>query len=62
MAPRSSTRSRGRPGARRVAGSFASLALASALLAACSSDSGTTELTWYINPDAGGQAAIAENC
>src|SRR6476660_492294 len=62
MAPRSSTRSRGRPGARRVAGSFASLALASALLAACSSDSGTTELTWYINPDTGGQAAIAEKC
>ena len=62
MAPRSSTRSRGRPGARRVAGSFASLALASALLAACSSDSGTPELTWYINPDAGGQDAVAEKC
>jgi len=36
---------------------------ASALLAACSSDEGgTPELVWYINPDAGGQAKVAENC
>ena len=36
---------------------------ASGLLAACSAGatSGDT-LTWYINPDAGGQAQVAENC
>ncbi len=62
MAPRSSTRSRGRPRARRVAGSLACLALASSLLAACSGDSGKPELVWYTNPDAGGQAAVAEKC
>jgi multiple sugar transport system substrate-binding protein len=36
--------------------------IASTALAACSSDSGKTELTWYINPDAGGQAKVAANC
>ncbi|MGF9754387.1 extracellular solute-binding protein [Microvirga sp. 0TCS3.31] len=62
MAARSSTRQRGRPRSRRIAGSVATLALASSLLAACGGDSGPPELTWYINPDAGGQAAVAENC
>ena len=62
MAPRSSTRSRGRPRSRRITGSVATLALASSLLAACSGDSGKPELVWYINPDAGGQAAVAEKC
>ena len=39
------------------------LASVCSLLAACgSSDSGTTTLIWYINPDAGGQAKVAENC
>ena len=34
-----------------------------AILAGCSSDdSGKPELIWYINPDAGGQDAVAENC
>ena len=48
---------------RKGAGSLAALALASGLLAACSGDSdGKAELTWYINPDSGGQAAIAEDC
>ncbi|RYE75424.1 MAG: extracellular solute-binding protein, partial [Myxococcales bacterium] len=46
---------------RRVATASA-LLLASGLLAACGSDSGKTTLTWYINPDSGGQAAIAEKC
>ena len=52
-----------RPTRKRVA-AFAALTLASGLLAACSAsgDSGTPKLVWYINPDAGGQAAIAENC
>ena len=47
---------------RRLAASTA-LLLASGLLAACAagSSSGDT-LTWYINPDAGGQAKVAENC
>ncbi|MBZ5741313.1 extracellular solute-binding protein [Nocardioides mangrovi] len=36
----------------------------SGLLAACSAsaDSGKTQLTWYINPDSGGQAKVAANC
>jgi multiple sugar transport system substrate-binding protein len=41
------------------------LAVASGVLAACGSDdssSGAPELVWYINPDAGGQDKIAENC
>lgn len=33
------------------------------MLAGCASDdSGPTELMWYINPDNGGQAALAEKC
>ena len=57
------SRQRGRPRARRGALSLAVLTLTSGLLAACSGDSdGKTELTWYINPDIGGQAAVAENC
>ena len=60
MSSGSSTRQRGRP--RRIASSVATLALASSLLAACGGDGGTPELIWYINPDAGGQAAIAEDC
>jgi multiple sugar transport system substrate-binding protein len=39
------------------------LALSSGLLAACGGDGdGKAELVWYINPDSGGQAAIAEDC
>ena len=47
---------------RRLAASTA-LMLASGLLAACAAgaSSGDT-LTWYINPDAGGQEKVAENC
>jgi multiple sugar transport system substrate-binding protein len=40
----------------------AALAVAGGLLTACGSDSDTPELTWYINPDNGGQAAVAEAC
>jgi multiple sugar transport system substrate-binding protein len=32
------------------------------MLAACGGDSSTPELIWYINPDAGGQDAVAANC
>ena len=47
---------------RNLAASVA-LMIGSGLLAGCSAgaSSGDT-LTWYINPDAGGQAAVAENC
>jgi multiple sugar transport system substrate-binding protein len=41
---------------------LAALALASGLLSACGGDSGPPELTWYINPDSGGQDAVAEKC
>jgi multiple sugar transport system substrate-binding protein len=46
-------------------GLAASMALmtASGLLAACSAGASSGDvLTWYINPDAGGQAKVAENC
>ena len=33
-----------------------------AAVAACSADSGPPTLTWYINPDAGGQQHLAEVC
>lgn len=36
--------------------------LAAAALAGCSSESSTPELMWYINPDDGGQAEIAQRC
>ncbi|MDO9496926.1 MAG: extracellular solute-binding protein, partial [Nocardioides sp.] len=59
-------RGRGGDGRRRRRGLAvaASLALASGLLAACSSedDTGVPELVWYVNPDAGGQAAVAASC
>lgn len=37
-------------------------ALAASLLSACGSDGGTPTLTWYVNPDNGGQATRAEQC
>ena len=39
------------------------LTLTCGILAGCSGDdSGKPELVWYINPDSGGQDAVAENC
>lgn len=56
--PRSGRRRRGRG----TAGA-AALLVAAGTLAACGSDGGgASSLTWYINPDAGGQAEIAERC
>jgi multiple sugar transport system substrate-binding protein len=46
---------------RRLAGSLAAMATAAGVLTACGSN-GTTTLVWYINPDTGGQAAIAGRC
>jgi len=40
----------------------AALATVAGVLAACGSSSGKTNLVWYINPDAGGQAKVAANC
>lgn len=57
------TRPRVRPGrpARKLLATSAALALSSTLLAGCGS-SGKTVLNWYVNPDNGGQAAVAKNC
>ncbi len=51
MTTRSTTRTRGRPRARRIGWSVAALALASSLLTACGGDSGKASLNWYVNPD-----------
>jgi multiple sugar transport system substrate-binding protein len=52
----------GRSGTRRrIAGSLAALATAAGVLTACGSG-GKPTLVWYINPDTGGQAAIAKRC
>ncbi len=45
----------------RITVTLLTLSLAAAL-GACASESGPPALTWYINPDAGGQEAIAELC
>src|SRR4051794_38034220 len=37
-------------------------ALSAGLLTACGGSSGPPTLTWYINPDSGGQAALAKKC
>jgi multiple sugar transport system substrate-binding protein len=47
---------------RRVCATFAALATAAGVLTACGGNSGKTTLVWYINPDTGGQAAIAKTC
>ena len=59
--PRDGYRPRYRRGTART-GAAVVLALAATLLAGCSAEQGPPTLTWYINPDAGGQAAIAKNC
>src|SRR5215218_6670227 len=50
-------------GRRRALGSAAAAAVLASTLAACGGDSGAANaLTWYINPDSGGQAEIAKRC
>ncbi len=51
-----------RSGGRRPIVGLTAAALAVAALAGCSADEGTPTLTWYINPDNGGQAAFAQKC
>jgi multiple sugar transport system substrate-binding protein len=53
---------RRRRGSGRVWALAAAGLLASSALTACSAASGRTQLVWYINPDSGGQAAVAKNC
>lgn len=55
---------RGRRPVSRGLAAAAALTMFSGLLAACSANagSGPPELVWYTNPDAGGQAKVAENC
>jgi len=53
-------RRRTRPG--RTTAALAALALAAPLVACSGGDDGPPVLTWYTNPDAGGQAAIAARC
>ncbi|MDF1605388.1 extracellular solute-binding protein [Nocardioides sp. YIM 152315] len=51
------------PRVRRGLAAASALVSATGLLAACSADAGSTDtLIWYTNPDAGGQAKVAENC
>ena len=48
---------------RHLLAASAALMTASGLLAACSAGAASGDvLTWYINPDAGGQEKVAENC
>ena len=49
---------------RRASSAAAALVAASGLLVGCSSDTSSAGVTlnWYINPDSGGQAKVAENC
>ncbi|KRF36756.1 extracellular solute-binding protein [Nocardioides sp. Soil805] len=57
------SRRRSRRRAPRQAAALAAALACTASLAACSGDGGgKPELIWYINPDSGGQAAIAEAC
>jgi multiple sugar transport system substrate-binding protein len=52
-----------RRSSRRGVASAAALLLTAGALAACGSDDGgASTLTWYTNPDAGGQAEIAGRC
>ena len=48
---------------RHLLAASAALMTASGLLAACSAGAASGDvLTWYINPDSGGQEKVAENC
>lgn len=62
MAEPAPTRRAGGVSRRRILATGLALATATTVLAACGSDSGPPELVWYINPDSGGQDAVAKNC
>lgn len=48
--------------AKRGLAGLAALTLSASFLAACGGESGPPKLTWYINPDNGGQGRLAESC
>ncbi|MCC9192331.1 extracellular solute-binding protein [Arthrobacter sp. zg-Y916] len=53
----------GRARRKKFAAAGFAAAVAATVLAGCSSDAGATPtLTWYINPDDGGQAELAKRC
>ena len=56
------TRPRRRGPAARLLAAGAVLVLGASLAGCGSADGGTPELTWYINPDNGGQERIAQEC
>jgi multiple sugar transport system substrate-binding protein len=58
----SASRSRGEPQRRRALGLALAAVLSATTLAACGGESGPPTLTWYVNPDAGGQEQIAKSC
>ena len=61
--PERSARSRPARGRNRAVAGATSALLAAGLLAACGGDDdGVPTLTWYINPDSGGQAELASRC
>jgi multiple sugar transport system substrate-binding protein len=47
---------------RRLLATAATIILSASLLAACGDESGPPTLTWYINPDNGGQERLAAKC
>jgi multiple sugar transport system substrate-binding protein len=47
---------------RRRLAALAALTLTASMLCACGEDSGPPTLTWYINPDNGGQGRLAAQC
>nr|WP_203433633.1 extracellular solute-binding protein [Jiangella asiatica] len=47
---------------RRSTSAAAAVVMVAGLAAACGSDDGTPTLTWYINPDNGGQVELAQRC
>lgn len=55
-------RHNGRSRTRTYAAAGFALAVGATLLSGCASAEGPPTLTWYINPDDGGQATIAETC
>jgi multiple sugar transport system substrate-binding protein len=57
-------RLRTRPGRerRRLLATAATIILSASLLSACGDEGGTPTLTWYINPDNGGQERLAAKC
>ncbi|MET3961052.1 multiple sugar transport system substrate-binding protein [Marmoricola sp. OAE513] len=46
----------------RTAAVLLALGLTTGLLTSCGSDDGRVRITWYANPDQGGQAAVAKKC